>query len=147
MHGERPAGRRDLLRRRQAAGAGREQRREAEQTAATARNRGANTASRPPAPIASPISEALSASPSDRLADGPERVGEPGGMRDERCGCEIERGLVEGRARGLAPRRVQGRGRGDQIEQDDEKSAQRMPTPGTRRIIVQGRRARACGAL
>ena len=41
------------------------------QIAAIVRKRGANTARRPPAPIASPMTEALSASPSDRPPEGP----------------------------------------------------------------------------
>ena len=44
-----------------------------EQTAATARKRGAKIAHRPPAPIASPMREALSASPSEN-SPGPRKL-------------------------------------------------------------------------
>ncbi len=107
-------------------------------TAAIARNLGANTASRPPAPSRDPHQRRAVGEPERRFAEWPERVGKPGGMRDERRNGEIEGWFVEGRARRRAPGRVQGRGRRDEIQEDDEKSAQRPATPQTRRIIVQG---------
>jgi len=124
VHRERPVCDGDLARRREAARAGGEKGGQSENnrgdTAKTWREQGKQASGSD----REPHQRGTVGEPQCELAEWLEGFRQPGPVRDERRRREVRGGLAQHRARSTAPCGVQGRGGRDQIEENNEKSAQ-----------------------